>query len=269
MYKKKISHLLHSMTSFVLMLIVSRLTSILLNGVIGDTCLETLIPFLLATAVAAICFKVMPQDISGTADDDEDKVEPIVKRNAAYSSLHLIFTIAAMTGIMYIINFITEAAMFSGISHTGAIELTPLYFISLVLIHPIIEEYLFRNLLYGELRQLSPIFACFVQAIMFALSHNTVSGMFYALICGITLALLVENTGHYLCAIIAHAAINLRSLLFSTVLENYEVLRSRIDLIIMLIGGIALLLILFIHDEKSSEKSEGESNDPSQEQSDS
>ena len=69
MYKKKISYLLHSLTSFILMLIVVRLLNIFIGDSL-DSYLTSQIVFLASSFVAVLAYKIMPRDI--TPDDTEE-----------------------------------------------------------------------------------------------------------------------------------------------------------------------------------------------------
>ena len=82
MYKKKISYLLHSLTSFILMLIVVRLLNIFIGNSL-DSYLTSQIVFLVSSFVAVLAYKIMPRDI--TPDDTEEipaPVPPMAKRDS-------------------------------------------------------------------------------------------------------------------------------------------------------------------------------------------
>lgn len=246
-YKKKLSHLLHSMTSFIILLITGRLVNILVTDTLGSCYLTEQLAFILSVAAAVVCFKIMPQDITPTANssDDKDDVPPALKQNRTISALHTVITFCTMVALMYIVSY------FVGSEKAAEVRLDPVYLISLIILHPFLEEYVFRSLYYGELRLLNPVFACLAQSTMFALSHDTVNGMFFALVCGVALGALVENTGRWYCAIAAHAALNLRSLLFSTVLADNPAIRPQIDAAIIALGLASLVLLLVLQNRKS------------------
>ena len=247
-YKKKLSHLLHSMTSFIILLIIGRLVNILFTDMLSSSYLTGQLSFILSVAAAVVCFKIMPQDITPTAnssDDDYSDVPPAAKRSRTTSLLHTSIAFCTMVALMYVVSY------FFGSDKAAEVKLSPIYLISLIIIHPVLEEYVFRNLYYSELRFLNPVFACLAQSTMFALSHDTVTGMFFALVCGIALGALVENTGRWYCAIAAHAALNLRSLLFSTVLADNPIIRQQIDTAIIALGLASLVLLLVLQNRKS------------------
>lgn len=246
-YKKKLSLLLHTMTSFIILLIIGRLVNILVTDTLGSHYLTEQLAFILSVAAAVACFKIMPQDITpaGSSDDELSDISPAVKRSRTSSALHTVITFCTMVALMYIVSY------FFGSDRASEEILSPIRIISLVAVHPVLEEYVFRNLYYGELRRLNPVFACLAQSTMFALNHTTVNGMFFALVCGIALGGLVENTGRWYCAIAAHAALNLRSLLFSTVLAGSAAIRQQVDAAIIALGLASLVLLLVVQNRKS------------------
>lgn len=248
MYKKKISYLLHSLTSFILMLIVVRLLNIFIGDSL-DSYLTSQIVFLASSFVAVLAYKIMPRDI--TPDDTEeipDPVPPMAKRDPLNCLVCVVIAFCAMMGLMYIVY------TFLGDSNSSAYPLSPLYVLSLVVVHPVIEEYLFRHLYYEELRLLTPVFAVVAQATMFALDHDTVGSMFTALFCGIVLALLVEATGRWYLAIIAHSLINLRTLIYTTILAEAPTTRNAADLVFYAIGIAALAALVVIRSKEKKTK---------------
>lgn len=250
MYKKKISYLLHSLTSFILMLIVVRLLNIFIGSSL-DSYLAAQIVFLASSLVAVLAYKIMPRDI--TPDDTEeipDPVPPMAKRDPLNCLVCVVIAFCAMMGLMYIVY------TFLGSGGSSSYPLSPLYIVSLVVVHPVVEEYLFRHLYYEELRLLTPVFSVVAQATMFALDHDTVGSMFTALFCGIVLALLVEATGRWYLAVIAHSLINLRTLLYTTILAEDIFARTAADLTLYAIGIAALAALVVIRTKEKKTKAD-------------
>lgn len=249
MYKKKISYLLHTLTSFILMLISSRLLNIF-AGELFDPYLNKLLIFILSSAVGIAAFYVMPQDITPVGTDEiADPVQPLEKSDIANSTTMTIIAVCSMIGLMHIV-----AAFLGGDGNGASYPLTPLYFVSLVIIHPLIEEFIFRKLYHGELRLLTPVFAAVAQATLFALNHDSASSMFNALFCGIVLGLLVEGSGRWYLAAAAHSFINLRTLIYSTVLAGNTSLANNIDLVFYAVGTVALIIIVVLRVRDREEK---------------
>lgn len=74
---------------------------------------------------------------------------------------------------------------------------------------PILEEYVFRGLVYQRLREWLGIFwAVLISAVIFGMMHMNIVQFVYAGILGIFLALCAERTKHLYGAVLAHMAAN-------------------------------------------------------------
>lgn len=91
---------------------------------------------------------------------------------------------------------------------------------------------------------------------MFALDHDAVGSMFTALFCGIVLALLVESTGRWYLAVIAHSLINLRTLIYTTLLAEDTFARTAADLTLYAIGIAALAALVVIRSKEKKKKAD-------------
>lgn len=79
---------------------------------------------------------------------------------------------------------------------------------------PILEEYVFRGLVYKRLREwLNIPWAVGISAVIFGMMHMNIVQFLYAGILGIFMALCVERTGHLYGAILAHMAANTMSVI--------------------------------------------------------
>jgi membrane protease YdiL (CAAX protease family) len=85
---------------------------------------------------------------------------------------------------------------------------------------PIVEELLFRGLLYGTLRTALPVWpAAFVSAALFAIPHGyAAAGSLSVLMSGVLWAIAYERTRSLLPGLLAHSANNLMSTLWAAVL---------------------------------------------------
>lgn len=72
------------------------------------------------------------------------------------------------------------------------------------IIPAIVEELLFRNLIYRGLKGLGVLPAVLISAVMFMLVHLSMGSIVYPLIMGVVLALVLEKTGNILYCIIIH-----------------------------------------------------------------
>lgn len=230
MEKNNINRLLHIFVPFIIMVMIQNLLRLLWDKIGFAGTLGEIIAFVIASAAAVIFFS-----LTSPAD-----TETPPHAGAVRSILHLLFCTAMLVVSMYVTSAVTVNYT------TRAVSLTPLYALSVLLIHPIIEEYIFRGLFYSELRRINPIFGIIAQAIMFAIIHDTIDGMTYALAAGIFLGATMEKTGRLWVTTVAHAMINLRSLVYIKLLAEQDVVRKGIDIGIVSAGFTAFLVLLII-----------------------
>lgn len=238
MSKNNINRLLHTIVPFFVMTMVQRLLLLVLGhtGMNGEV--AELLAFLPSAAAAVLLFRVKTYQIYD--EDEQSEIPPLVPEWGLTCVLKTLVTVAVMIVMMYAV----AAAMGDNanpLAVSNVAESTLLSFASLIIVHPLVEEYLFRYLFYGELRLMNPIFGFLMQAVMFAIIHNTVDGMIYALVSGVALAVVYEQTGRILTSVAAHIIINLRSFLCLTVLSEYADICRSVDMVLVSIGVMAFL----------------------------
>lgn len=238
MSKNNINRLLHTIVPFFVMTMVQRLLLLVFGhtGMNGET--AELLAFLPSAAAAVLLFRVKTYQIYD--EDEQSEIPPLVPERSLSCVLKTLVTVAVMIVMMYAV----AAAMgdkANPLAVSNATEFSLLSFASLIIVHPLVEEYLFRHLFYGELRLMNPIFGFLMQAVMFAIIHNTVDGMIYALVSGVALAVVYEQTGRITTSVAAHIIINLRSFLCLTVLSEYADVCRSVDMVLVSIGGMAFL----------------------------
>lgn len=80
-----------------------------------------------------------------------------------------------------------------------------LSFVTSVLIAPIVEETLFRGLLYGSLmKRFSPIWAALLSSVLFGLLHGQVNVIIYTFFLGLILCWLYQRAGSIIPGILLH-----------------------------------------------------------------
>lgn len=253
MNKNSIDRLLHTLVPFMVMAMLQRLLLLIFGHVGFSGQLAELCAFLPASCTAIVLFRLKTYHIY--KEDEHSEVKPLVKKPPVQCALRVVLTVAVMILAMYATSAFMNGMSFSAVQTA---ELSVLSVISSVVLHPLVEEYLFRHLFYGELRLLNPIFGCMMQAVMFAIVHNSVDSMIYALSGGFILAVLYEQTGRITCAAVAHAVINLRSLLYLTLLSGYANITQIADMTFVILGGIAFLVLAVLDGRRMAAYSEGE-----------
>ena len=258
--KNSVNRLLHTVTPFVLMVLVRKLLLLLFTrivpaqngGEIGDLC-----AFAVSAAIAVFLFRARKFE----EEPEDDPVPPLPKKKTSRTVLHLIVSASALVFTMFVVAAYLngEAAFSDTVTAVGKIpSSTFLSVLSLLIVHPLTEEYLFRRCFYGELRRMNPVFGCMAQAVMFAIAHDSVDGMFYALAAGVILGILAEETGRLWPCVAAHIFVNARSLVCVTVLADRGNVRYAMDSVLLTAGAIAFFILAVTRARFAAEPDEDE-----------
>lgn len=120
--------------------------------------------------------------------------------------------------------------------------------ISSALMTPILEELVFRGILYGRLKMMLPkIPAIVISALIFAAVHFNIVQFIYAFLIGIILAILMDLADHVYLAIIGHVTANLIAVLRTETgimerMTDRSIFAWVISLAFLLIGIIFLVI---------------------------
>ena len=240
--RANVHRLLHALVPFLIMISLER-------GIVweasrwfsGREAAVRLIAFLAGSGAAVLFFRLYRTPEGG---GDEPAVGALRKRPALLCVPDTVLAFALLAAWMY-----AAAALTGGFeSESGDWNASVPGLISLLALHPLIEEFVFRRMFYGELRLMSPIFGALAQAVMFAISHSGAGNMIYALGAGMILGVLYERTGAMWCVVTAHALINLRSAAYLAwpLLADSESLRLKIDIGLFVLGFCALAAVLLL-----------------------
>lgn len=120
---------------------------------------------------------------------------------------------------------------------------------------PILEEMVFRGILFGRIRgMMAKIPAVLVSALIFAALHFNIVQFIYAFLLGIVLALLMEKAGHVYAAVAGHMAANLLAVL-RTELGLFPNMTDKsigawvISVLVLVVG----IVVLYWHLQKEKE----------------
>lgn len=116
-----------------------------------------------------------------------------------------------------------------------------IYFISVGVIPPLIEELSFRGIVLGKLRKYGDSFAIIVSALLFGLMHGNIIQMPMAFISGLALGYLVIKTNSISPSIIVHFFNNFISIIMDILSSN---IKSE-SIITLIISSITLLILIF------------------------
>ncbi len=111
------------------------------------------------------------------------------------------------------------------------------------------EEFLFRGVVYGQLRPFGKWQAVLISAMTFSLMHQNVAQMLYTFVCGIILALMYEWTGSIWCSVFFHLfnnelAVLSESLIYGAYGENAYYILMAWNAILILLGLISAVILI-------------------------
>ncbi len=245
----------HVVVSFCLFVLIGRLAGFLIGALSSfEGIAAELLQFVFAASCSILIFHSYEKFIPSPEEKDSDysfmdgrfKKRPFTLGRYVLETIP--YTLLTLTLLVLSMYLVTIAFDLDGTLVNASIHApTFLPFLSMVILHPLAEEYMFRGMFYGKLRSMSPIFACLMQAVMFAISHNGVGGMMYALIAGIILGTIAEHSNGIAVPAAAHIIINFRTFLYSGVIP--ENLVFTIDFIVIAAGAISAV-VLFIASKK-------------------
>lgn len=241
MEEAKLNRLMKALLPFIVMVLIERILILLLGKTPLPRIFVDLLSFLPAAFSAIIFFHV--SNFAGTADDDSPRGKE--KRPIFDCVTHSVMVAAILIVLMYALSSILNGSQ-------KPISLSFITLVSSVVIHPFLEEYIFRYLFYTQLRQMSTIFGGIAQAIMFAIVHDSIEGMLFALCGGFAFAVLFEKLGRLFPAVIVHAALNLRSLLYLTVFASMPTVRVVADIVILTLGFASFLFLFIRHGHRKA-----------------
>lgn len=122
-----------------------------------------------------------------------------------------------------------------------------LYFLSIAIVAPIVEEVLFRGLIFSRLRRGMPmVIALLIQALLFGVLHISPISIANAIPAGIVLGLVYEHYSSTLASILLHAGFNATSILALFLPNSPEV-----QWVCLIVGALAMVAcaILIIRDK--------------------
>ncbi len=247
-------HISHVMVSFCVFVLGSKLAGLLFSAFSSfDAGVAELLSFLFAAACAVLVFKTFELFVPSPEENAEAqsvlagrfKRRPFSMARYVLETIpHTVLTTALLIAAMYLVtvSFRPTDTLVNAAPDTGGAFAV----LSLFVVHPLGEEYLFRGLYYGKLRSMSPIFACLMQAVMFAISHNGVGSMVYALIAGVILGMAAERSNGIAVPVVAHMLINLRTYLCTYVRTGVlaDETRFAIDMAFIAAGVLAAGVLL-------------------------
>ena len=131
-------------------------------------------------------------------------------------------------------------------------------FMTTVIAPAFAEEFLFRGVVYGNLRPFGRTQAILISATLFSLMHQNIGQTFYTFVGGMVMAVMYEVTGSIWCGVLFHLFNNEISLIFDVLYygrfgESGAPWLVLWDIVIMVIGLVSILLLFFYYRNKRNE----------------
>ncbi len=128
------------------------------------------------------------------------------------TSLATVALAFCMIPLVSLVNMISSMFVTNNVDSTLAVvvEANPMWLnlILIALIPAVVEEFIFRGLIFNGYKKRNPLMAILLSAFLFGLIHMNVNQFSYAFIIGIIFALLTYATGSIIPSTIAHFVIN-------------------------------------------------------------
>lgn len=115
-----------------------------------------------------------------------------------------------MVSQLFVPNAVNETVSYFAVTAGQDIWVKPLWLnlLYIAILPPLIEEFIFRGVLFQGFRSCGLFKTAFFTALMFGLAHGNLNQFMYAFAVGIFLAYLVEASGSVYASMLAHSLIN-------------------------------------------------------------
>lgn len=135
------------------------------------------------------------------------KLKKQTKQKISLSAL-VLFTVFAFT-LCFSCNIVPNLISYAtGIDIGSSYVFNPLDYIAMALIPAIIEETAFRGFILGGFCEYGAKFAVIISAMIFAMSHTSLTAVIYSFLCGIILGCLYLRTDSLVACMIVHFLCN-------------------------------------------------------------
>lgn len=195
----------------------------------------------------------------------KNKTQPIrysIKLPAVFPLL-ILAGLAVITAAAYINSWLCDLIGYSippeMIAPTGYDDpSTVIMYMTVGLAPAFAEEFLFRGVVYGNLRPFGKGQAVLISAALFALMHQNIGQLFYTFVGGIAMALMYELTGSIWCGIFFHLLNNELSVLIEVLYygkfgEALEPLLMLWDAVVLVLGTVSILILIRYYRKKARE----------------
>lgn len=137
----------------------------------------------------------------------------------------------------------TEGA--AALAVSGTLLETYLDIVSLVIVAPILEEYIYRKVIFGRLHQFGSGFAVLYTSLLFSMSHVETTKLLYTFIMGILLGIIMAETNNLVYTILLHMMANGYPSLARGLAQLGGNAKGQFNVYMILLGMFLLVSIVF------------------------
>ncbi len=129
--------------------------------------------------------------------------------------------------------------------------------ISTMIVAPIVEEVIFRGLIYGRLCKAMPkVWAMVLSSLIFGVAHGQIVWMIYAFVLGMVLCVVMEKTKSVMASILLHMSFNVAGIVLPTVFADVNSIAANAT--VLAVGTVlSVIMLTIILRMKESESREG------------
>lgn len=228
---------------------VSAARQLILSGAFGETI--NMVFSLITTLIPTILFSKAVHLTSDTCFPSKGKT--VSGFLFIYGALQLFVMVAGVLSTLLYDTFFPDSTVdprgltdFSGVEFN--IYTLIIRILSVCVYVPLVEEYIFRGVIFGYLRRFGTMFAVFASGAIFGIAHNNPSQSVYALVFGIFSSFLVAVTGNIKTSVIFHAINNLNGILAEQIAaylseETAAIINCSVNFITVFLGFTGIYLI--------------------------
>lgn len=176
-----------------------------------------ILPEVILLLPSVLYMAFMRQDVSDNGGFQ--KVSPLT---AFLSALFAICIIPLVSLVNFISSLFVDNSVSTTLTRTVNSNSLLINLILLALIPAVVEEFIFRGLIFNGYKKRNPLKAALLSAVLFGLMHMNINQFTYAFVIGIIFALLTYVTGSIIPSTIGHFVINGTSVVLSHILAAMQ-----------------------------------------------
>lgn len=209
------------------------------------------------SALATIPFLILMR----SNDRKKEKAMGLVQNNRAALSKYVYVAVISIAFSLALNNLVllSDLAEYSiAYQETAEVLYSPSLMVQILclgIVTPIMEEYIFRGLIFKRLRNRFPVRRAIVSsALFFGIYHGNLVQMIYGTLSGILLAYLYEKYGSLKAPILAHMLMNTVACILTEVDVFTWIFSEKIRVASITIGCAAIVSIMYLYIQKIEEK---------------